>query len=370
MSKKILIVGAGITGLTLASLLKDKDVSVTIIDKATSINQPGYGLTVMPSGLEVLSKLGLINDVRKLGTSARNIQVITPQKGILKTFDLADSGVDSVTVNRSDLHKLLGRHFGVKNIQFSTTITSLEESSHSVDVALSDGTTKTFDMVVGADGINSVVRSLIFPDNKAQYTGAAIWSLMLPKRFWNDGQQTVKTLWGDEHFMGIFPIKDGAAVAFSMPLSPDVRPSTVDLAAAFKGLSPDIQRLIDGAKDGDIYASHLRNITLEHWYKGNVVLAGDAAHAMMPSTGMGGSIGMQDADVLADLIIATPAHELQTVAKRYEKIRKPRANDNQKQAFAVGKMMLAKGIKLAVRNAIIPLLPKNALGRMVIPIKS
>lgn len=369
MSKKILIVGAGITGLALASLLKDKDVNVTIIDKATSINQPGYGLTVMPAGMDVLSKLGLVPAVRKLGTTARNIQVITPQKGILKTFDLADSGVDSVTVNRADLHKLLGRHFGVKNIQFSTTITSLDELGQGVDVTFSDGTTKNFDMVVGADGINSIVRSLIFPDNKAKYTGAAIWSLTLPKRYWKDGPQTVKTVWGDERFMGIFPIKAGAAVAFSMPLDPSIRPSTVDLAAAFKDLSPNVARLIREAKDGDIYSSHLRNITLDHWYKGNVVLAGDAAHAMMPSTGMGGSIGLQDADVLADLILATPQHLLHTVAKRYEKVCKPQANANQKQAFSVGKMMLAKGLKLAVRDAIMPLLPKNSLSRMVVAAK-
>jgi 2-polyprenyl-6-methoxyphenol hydroxylase-like FAD-dependent oxidoreductase len=365
MSKKVLIVGAGITGLGLAALLKKSGVVVKIVDKAPSLNQPGYGITLMPDGLAVMSKLGLRESVDALGTSSRNIQVITPQKGVLKTFDLADSGVDSVTVNRADLHKLLGKTVGVKNITFNTSVSSIEETHNGAYVTFTDGASDRFDLVVGADGINSVVRSLIFPGNIPEYTGAAIWSFNVPKRFWSDNPRTVKSYWGEERFMGIFPIKGGAAVAFSMPLSPDIRPSTVDIAKAFSGMSPDVARLIAAAKDNDVYSSHLRNIKLKHWYKGTVVLAGDAAHAMMPSTGMGASIGLQDADVLARLILETSEGELTTVPKAYEKKRKHQAESTQRQAFSVGKLMLARGLKVVVRDTLIPLVPKDAFSRSI-----
>lgn len=369
MSKKVLIVGAGITGLGLASLLKKSDVDVKIIEKAPSLDQPGYGITLMPAGLAVMSKLGLITKLKKYGTTARNMQVITPQKGILKTFDLADSGVDSITLNRSDLHRLLGTFVGVKNITFDTSVTSLEETHSGVYVTFTDGTSDRFDLVVGADGINSVVRSLIFPRNIPEYTGAAIWSFTLPKRYWTDNPHTVKTHWGDERFMGVFPIKGGAAVALSMPLSPDIRPSSVDIVKAFSSLSPDVARMVAAAKDVDVYSSHLRNIKLKHWYKGNVVLAGDAAHAMMPSTGMGASIGLDDADALANLIVNTPAGELARVPKAYEKIRRSHAHATQKQAHTVGKIMLARGMKVAIRDKVIPRIPKNALVHAVAVMK-
>jgi 2-polyprenyl-6-methoxyphenol hydroxylase-like FAD-dependent oxidoreductase len=219
--------------------------------------------------------------------------------------------------------------------------------------------------VVGADGINSVVRSLIFPGNTPEYTGAAIWSFTLPKRYWKDNPLTVKTHWGEERFIGIFPIKGGAAVAFSMPLSPDIRPSTVDIVKAFSDLSPEVARLVAAAKDADVYSSHLRNIKLKHWYKGHVILAGDAAHAMMPSTGMGASIGLDDADALAALILQTPEGEFARVPKAYEKLRKSKSESTQRQAYSVGKMMLARGLKLAVRDRLIPYIPKTAFSRSI-----
>lgn len=362
MSKKILIVGAGITGLSLAGLLKKSDIDVTIIDRVQSLNQPGYGITVMPAGLEVIDKLGLGKKARTLGVSARNCQVIDSQGKVLKAFDLADSGVESVTTNRADLHKLLAGFVGERTIRFDTTISEWSQDKSGVNVTFSDGTHGRYDAVIATDGINSPMRTQLFPENKPEYVGAAMWAVMLPEGIELEQPETVRSYWADEKFMGIFPIdKTRASVAFSMPLSPDIRASRVRIRKVFSQISPDAARILAAVKKSDIFATQLRNIKLKHWTVGRIALAGDAAHGMLPSTGMGGSIGLQDADTIAGLLQDTPVENWARALKRYEKARKPKADAEQKQAFMIGKMMLASGIKMKLRDMTISLMPKRML---------
>jgi len=364
MSKDILIVGAGITGLALAALLeRDGSSNVTIIDNSPTFKRKGYGITIMPGGLTVIRDLQLITKLRALGTTAENAKIIDANGVIRNTIGLGAVGIDSVTLNRSDLHMLLASRLKKSHVKLSTTVKTLRAQSHSVRVTFSDTTAATFDLVVGADGVNSIVRSLIFPTYAAHKVGAAIWSMMLPKNYRLKEPKSVLSVWGSKRFMGIFPIHKGGAVAFGMPYDSKKRPSELDVRAAFSDLSPLAHDILADTRNVDIYSSHLRQIKLKHWYKSNVVLAGDAAHTMMPATGMGASIGLQDAKALADLIIGTPIDQLNNVPGLYEARRKKITEKIQKEAFMVGKMMLTNKVGSRIRDFLINKIPSHVITR-------
>jgi len=361
MKKKILIVGAGITGLALAGLLEKGDTELTLIDNTPRLRRKGYGITVMPSGMEVIRSLQLTTKLRTLGTTAKNC-VVTNFKGTyLNEFALSDAGIDSVTLNRSDLHALLASALHNTDIKLAITVKKLKQVTSGVKVTFSDATTGEYDLVVGADGVNSIVRQMIFPQYAARKVGAAIWSMMLPKSVRLNDPKKVQLVWGRKQFMGIFPIRDKAAVAFGMPYSTDEHPSNADIKKAFSGLSPLAKDILQHTRLSSVYSSHLRNVKLKHWYKGNIVLAGDAAHTMMPATGMGASIGLQDAAALADYILSTPLNELDTVPKLYEKRRKNIADRVQQEAFMVGKMMLANNASARIRDFVLAKIPSRVI---------
>jgi 2-polyprenyl-6-methoxyphenol hydroxylase-like FAD-dependent oxidoreductase len=364
MNKKVLIVGAGITGLALAAILeKSGKVDVTLIDNAARIKQKGYGITIMPGGLEVIRSLKLITKLRSVGTVARRAKIIDAKGVTRNIIGLGDSGIDSVTLDREDLHSLLASQLRKTRIRLRTTVKKLTSKEHSVTVTFNDKTTGVYDLVVGADGVHSIVRSLIFPLHSAKKVGAAIWSMMLPKNFRLKDNKTVLSIWGTKRFMGIFPVQKGGSATFGMPYDTSKRPSEVNVYDAFSDLSPLAHDVLTHTRARDIYSSHLREIKLKHWYKSNIVLAGDAAHTMMPATGMGASIGLQDAKALADLIISSKVSELNTVPFAYEARRKKLAEKVQKEAFIVGKMMLANNVGARVRDFLISKIPSHLITR-------
>jgi 2-polyprenyl-6-methoxyphenol hydroxylase-like FAD-dependent oxidoreductase len=150
-----------------------------------------------------------------------------------------------------------------------------------------------------------------------------------------------------------------------MPLSPTIDPFNIDLSKAFGGMSALSDQILAKADKTNMYYGHLRQVKLPHWYKGRVVLAGDAAHAMMPATGMGASVGIQDADTLARLIATMPIELYDHLGKAYEKNRKPAAHNSQREAYALGRMMLVGKYTAWVRNDTLSLLPQRFFEHLV-----
>lgn len=364
--KKILIVGAGITGSTLAALLERRGIVATVVDVAHASDPNGYGITIMPRGLQVLETLGIRKSMEQVGTVLEGCKIYNENEQELNSFALSSADIDSITLSRGNLLDIVRGELIETIIQWQTSVEQISHVEEGVSVTLTNGSRDVYDLVIGADGIDSLVRSKIFPDAQPEKVGAGVWMLSLPENCAVTERRYGRLVFGVRRFMAVFPYDTTAAVAFSMPLDTRADPADVDCASAFSGMSSIGDEVLAAIDKSKLYCGQLRQVKLDNWYQGRVVLAGDAAHAMLPATGMGASNGIQGAAVLSRLIGDTPIEEFDTLPTQYQKIHKPTIDAKRRQAFAMGHVMITGRFYAAVRNTLFRLTPSSLLGKVLV----
>src|SRR5438309_8707206 len=142
-SGSVLIVGGGITGLTLAALLEERGIVPEVVEKMPNFTKAGYGITIMPAGMAVLRRLELVGAMRKEGTSSDDFHFLTPEGKMIRTIQLENAGVDSITLHRGDLHRALRKKLKATQVRLGTTITALHQAKKAVKVTFNDGAVGT-----------------------------------------------------------------------------------------------------------------------------------------------------------------------------------------------------------------------------------
>ncbi|HYK08283.1 MAG TPA: NAD(P)/FAD-dependent oxidoreductase, partial [Candidatus Eisenbacteria bacterium] len=175
---KVLIDGAGLAGLVLAGFLKQGGVDVTIIEQAPHYKHMGYGIALWPLGKRVLGKLNLLEKLDEVGSPIYNTHMMdTKGKHIYK---LDFSAIEkmygkAVGIPRATLHSMVINRVGDLHTKFNTKVEKLKQHDNIVTVTFNNGNEENFDLVVGADGIRSQIRSEIFTDTDVDYYGISCW---------------------------------------------------------------------------------------------------------------------------------------------------------------------------------------------------
>ena len=351
--KKVLIVGAGIAGLSLAILLEKQAIPFDIVERSPEVKPQGYSITLPSAGLEALKQLGIYEDVVAAGTHVHGVRIDSDEHIPGRLIKLEDI----VTVRRSDLYRrLLGQlrspvHFDTVPTQYVT------QSDDKTLVTCSDGTTRSYDLVVGADGMYSQVRSHIFPAARPTPVGVAY------RTFFSDATNVpidpkyISQTWKRGKFAGVFPLPSSAGIVLSAHISPHTDLDTVDLGALFGDMGQPIANIIRELDLSNAYKGHLKEVTLASWHKDNFVLIGDAAHAMTPATGMGSTAGILDAVELSRALAATD--DWSEALTSYEKARKYSARKTQVRSRLVTQAMLADGVAGNLQKRAVRLLPER-----------
>lgn len=334
-TKKVLIVGAGLGGLSLALSLRRSGIAADVVEIEPELRAAGAGITLNGASLRALASLGVLGEIERLGHCHDGRKVFDGTGALLFSSPgerlLGPEIPNGAGVLRPVLHRIVydAAVAAGASIRFGMSVMSLSQTDQGVDVQFTDGTNGRYPLVVGADGIASTIRGFMFPDApKPRYTGQGCWRAVLQKP---KDMETPCTFMGRDHKAGLNPISHTEMYLYLLQHVPDNRRMPPDQWAAllaaelaeFDGLLAEIRENLGPASR--VNYRPLEKLLLDPpWHRGRVVLIGDAAHATTPHMGYGAGLAIEDAIVLAELLReAAPLTELldRFVKRRYERCR-------------------------------------------------
>jgi 2-polyprenyl-6-methoxyphenol hydroxylase-like FAD-dependent oxidoreductase len=336
--ERVLVVGGGIAGLSTAIALRQAGVTVDVIERNPAWDVYGVGIIQPGNALRALHELGLAGEAVADGHPIRGDRTWTGDGAVL----LADHDwpvlVDGVPpgngITRPRLHAIFQRHTldAGAEVRAGVTMTTLTELADGVEVAFSDGQTRRYDLVVGADGLYSQVRETVFGlDPAPRFTGQVCWRYNLPRLPDHDKIWVFLGATGTAGFVPLAPDLMYMLMIEKLPEDQPLRLPSEGLAArfrerlaAFGGPVPEQRELV--VDDEAVVYRPVENVLVPPpWHRGRIVLVGDAAHATTPHCGQGAAQATEDALVLrqelARPVSLTAALEAYT-ARRYDRCRR------------------------------------------------
>jgi 2-polyprenyl-6-methoxyphenol hydroxylase-like FAD-dependent oxidoreductase len=311
---KALVIGGGFSGMTVALQLSRQGVAVDLVEIDPGWRSYGAGISLHGSTLRVLRQLGLLERFLEEGYATDGAEIRGPDDAVLMTLPTPRvAGPDvpgGAAIMRPALAKVLSeavRAAGV-NVRLGTTFAAIADDADGVTVAFTDGTEGRYDLVIGADGLYSKTRSACFPDApKPRFIGQSVWRAVLPRPA---GIETVTMWMGPKLKVGMNRVTEDTVYLFlteGRETNDLVPPETFvehmrDLLLRFP--SPTIRGIavILSEEHKIVYRPLEQMLMPRPWYRGRVVLIGDAVHATTPHLAAGACIGIEDAVVLADEI--------------------------------------------------------------------
>ncbi|WP_120493830.1 FAD-dependent oxidoreductase [Microbacterium phyllosphaerae] len=374
---KALIIGGGVAGPATALFLQCAGWEVEIFE-AHSAPDPfgGLFLNVATNGLAVLDQLGLRERLVADGHLCPRMVMVSGRGrplGVVPNGPAADPDRGSVVVRRSWLHEVLHDAVVAAGIhhRFGARLLRVEEHADRVVAHFADGSTASGDVLVGADGVGSVVRTTIDPDAPPPASSGLIsvgGFSRVPGLAPTPGEQYM--VFGARSFFGYLVRDDGTVYWFANVTDrnatrDDIRAVSDDewlrrLRVLHADDPQPVPRILDHV-EGEIGAYPLADLThVPHWHRGRLVAVGDAVHATSPSAGQGASLALEDAISLARHLRDDVDHE-QAFAG-YESDRRPRAEEVVAYARAVNrnKRVTKSRLGVALRDAMLPLFLRNA----------
>lgn len=330
---RVLVHGAGIGGLTLATALARRGHTVEVAEVRGEPETHGVGIIQPSNALHVMREIGVLDDCLAAGFEWEVLTIADPAGTTLAAIPQPRMG--DVPPNNGIPRPALARVLATAavaagaKIRFSATVTDLTDDGSGVDVTLSDGSSGRWDLVVGFDGIGSPLRTRLYGDRyRPEYTGFANWRVTLPRL--PELRGVLMATAGQEAKALLTPITDdtmylGSVVAEAEDFRPDPERAHEQLAerlAMFSGPIAEALAAVTGPEA--VVYSRISQVTVDApWHVGRVVLAGDAAHASTPHLAQGAAMAVEDAIVLAESLDAHA--EVPAALTAWEERRRPRA---------------------------------------------
>lgn len=340
---RIGINGCGVAGPTLAYWLQRHGHEPVLFEKAPALRTGGYVIDFWGIGYHIAERMGLLDRLHERGYRFEEVRMVDARGDVRARMNievLAEmTGGRFVSIPRGDIARTLYEACGEVETHFGRHVTALEERSDGVDVKLDDGSTERFDLVVGADGLHSTVRRLMFGDVGVEHElGACVAAFRMTGYAKRDEKtyvmhnvperQVARVALRNDETLFLFVCRSSLVEA--MPTSPAEIETT--LHAVFGGMGWEVDEILAQLDQGhDLYFDRVSQIRLGGWTKGRAALIGDAAACVSFLAGEGTGLAMAEAYVLAgELGRADGNHEL--AFRRYEECLAAFLADKQKSA--------------------------------------
>lgn len=349
---KTLIVGGGIAGMALAALLHQWGERPVIVERGKPGQSAGYNLEIYPVGGRIMHGLGLFPRFAESAIVARRYQLYNGIGQQIQEWDLGalfDMYGPIAGIRHSELIALLASKVDDSQVLHEVTVSSIAQTESAVNVTFSDGSVGRFDLVVGADGINSAVREMILPPEKihvfdTQWGCLVSWvpAGLLPA-------ETMREYWGAGFLIGMYGVKGeiGVVVAGPRERLEEDRPGF--FAHIREHLSePAAMTVLDAVeRDPDPFFWTLMDVRSDEWTHGRVVLLGDAGDAFLPTAGVGASMAMLSAAALADELSRTDAEHLPAALQLFQRRQQPKVVAAQENSRQLAHLMMVQSPAMA-----------------------
>jgi salicylate hydroxylase len=300
---KTYIIGAGIGGLALARVLALRGADVTVLEQAGEIKEVGAGLQISPNGLAVLRAIGLEPALAESGAVlADTVRLMDYRGAEVVRLDLTQMAPQKYHfVHRADLISLLAegaRAAGVK-IQLLQKVERVE-AGRPATLIMQNGVRREADLVVGADGVHSVVRPVLNGAGAPFFTGNAAWRAVVPNR-WGRARD-VQVHMGPQRHLVSYPLRGGELLNLVaveeqrdwLEESWTQADDPANLRAAFADFAPEVQEMLGAVEEVRLWGL-FRHPVAEHWHGEGLALLGDAAHPTLPFLAQGAVMALEDA---------------------------------------------------------------------------
>jgi 2-polyprenyl-6-methoxyphenol hydroxylase-like FAD-dependent oxidoreductase len=347
----ILVIGAGIGGLSAAIALRQKGIRVDVIERDPEWSVYGVGIIQQANVVRAVSALGVIDDYVASGFGFDHVKIFAPdgtEVAKVPTPRLADGYPSNVGIGRPALQRVLGEKTRASgaDLRLGLTVTRLEDDGRRVHASFSDGTSAVYDGAIGADGVYSQTRSMLFADApQPEFTGQSVWRYNFPRL------KDVEGLWvyNGSPGVGLVPMGEDLLymyVTTAEPGNPRFEKHTLadEMRRRIESHpSPLIREFASQITDpeGVVYRP-LEGLLIEgDWSRGRIALLGDAVHATTPHLGQGAGLAIEDALVIAEELVNHA--DVETAFRAFRDRRFKRCEYVVKTSYAICMGQLGRG---------------------------
>jgi salicylate hydroxylase len=334
-SLKVVVVGGGLGGLTAAAALARSGVEIEVREQADRLGEVGAGVQMSPNAVKVLRALGLESALKKVAFepeafvgrnwSSGRVLYRTPLKSQYGRI----YGAGYYHVHRADLHDVLQRAVPAAALHLGSRCVGTSQRGPVAVAKFADGTSVEADVVIGADGIHSAVRSSLFGPEQARFTGNMCWRGLVPVEALPSGlvEPTATNWLGPNGHVVHYLVRGGAFVNFVAVYETDawteeswsIKADRSELLSTYGNWNERLLKVFAAAEHCFKWALYDRD-PLPHWNAGRVTLLGDAAHPMLPFLAQGAAMAIEDGFTIARSLAGQPSDPEAALAD-YEKSR-------------------------------------------------
>ena len=348
--RTISIIGGGLAGLAAANALARFGFEVEVFEQSRALGEIGAGISISSQAVKALRGIGLGEKLAAVGNASEGIQTRNMQTGEPLEFRPSPAsryGAPHYFVHRADLLNALASGLDRATLHFDYRLTALEEGQSGVTLTFANGVTRQADIVIGADGVHSVIRRALYGDDNPTYTGQSVWRALLKgndvppevlepsgsTQWWGPGCHLVSYYLRGREVVNVVTQEDTdkwVEEGWSIAGDPD------EMRASFPNPEPRLKTLLGLVTQCSKWGLFTRPLTHD-WGRGRIQLIGDAAHAMLPNAGQGAAQSFEDAYTLARWLDAERNDPAQAL-RQFRRIRIPRVHGVQRTSLAAARM--------------------------------